>query len=403
MTHSRGTESRIVAMLFTFGLVLLQACTPQRDSTAARDEASQNSNLVPNNSSDYDKWRVVVALKGEGSSQRTESQCSGIAIAPNWVLTADHCRIDNATNEVVVGNWGSSITDFVHRSNSQRELKRSTADVVHLFEGERPEEDSEVDLKEDLILLHLDKPIDIGTGNQFAILPPQRTDPIDELDQYSLTYASAGFGQTDIPKSEYDPATDNKPNNAGGLNMTTDDYQTPDNVGPPLSVIHGFNIELHDFGDTHLGRGRDVLVDSTNNGGRGFLDWTKDYRTPCLSDSGGPLMLDDGTAPVVLGLTIGGLPNNEQDSCGDHKYGVYLLLSHYSDMIVEKVTTYYKENPDVEEKVQSLRRLSDTGMAKYLESPENWKLTQSVADSELIIINSLVESGVACCVTGVSY
>uniref|UniRef100_UPI00358FA9FA chymotrypsinogen B-like n=1 Tax=Myxine glutinosa TaxID=7769 RepID=UPI00358FA9FA len=224
------------------------------------------SRLVGGSEAQPHSWPWQVSLQFLG-----DHLCGGTVIRADWVLTAAHCvhlLPDETLWEVVAG-------DHDRRNFEGTEQVRNVS-LMQIHDGF-----DLVTFSNDIALLLLDRPLELGPAVQPACLPPVNTDvPVDML------CTATGWGST------------------------TEDDQPTDRLHQVLLPILDWNICAEYYSGLAMGLSPHVIC-------AGFMD--ENGGDTCWGDSGGPLVCAvTGDAFVVYGVTSWGM------GCGRlHVPGVY--------------------------------------------------------------------------------
>ncbi|KAG7154600.1 CLIP domain-containing serine protease 2-like [Homarus americanus] len=274
----------------------------------------RNTNLLPRNCGDSEgltrivggteapidshPWMAVLGYRAVGSST-TEFLCGGSVINERYILTAAHCVLEsvlgNKKLEVVrLGEWDLTTDLDCARTNIGPAI---CAPSVQDFTIEEiiphPNYNTRVKFSDDIALIRVSSPIDIGFWVHAVCLPPQN---IDVTNLSTNEPIAAGWGFTE---------------NGTKSNRL-------------LHVELPF-VDRSQCNATYRG---DIVNEQICVGGRAGQD-------SCGSDSGGPLILPGPTGPPYLQI---GVVSYGPTNCGQQSVpGVYTYVTHYRNWIEEKL------------------------------------------------------------------
>ncbi|WP_049872242.1 trypsin-like serine protease [Myxococcus hansupus] len=218
-------------------------------------------------------WQVSLRLNGA-------TFCGGVILNENWILTAGYCFYGYANDpvSVVAGSPWRLGTEGQHRG------------VAHVFDHPAFVHDPRAN---DLTLLRLDAPLDLGGPHAKAISRLSAADGLAGLPNIGDTARISGYGYLAYP-SQGSPSTGLRTLDVSVVNNSAGQAYYPPGMGPTAAQI----------------------VAAVPGGG------------PCQNDAGGPLtVLKDGTR-VLAGII------SLDHGCGDPLYpGVYTRVSSYEEWI----------------------------------------------------------------------
>ena len=263
--------------------------------------------IVVGNSVPEEDWRAVVLVGAPGS------QCSGSLIAPDWVLTAAHCVVDEDTRAIVSGVVTSVCHDRTDRSGCMAWRVPSKRVVVHPdvtyvdYSELRVPFLRDIDLGErtfdDIALVQLAGPID-------GVEPLPLLDPLVEPIYLRGSGVAVGWGEREhVESTETIPDVKREVTVRIRLPGPCDDAYDYERLFGPVTDIRSHNL----CAGTRGGGGAD-------------------------GDSGGPLLVATDEGWAIAGVYSAAINVPRGFAWGSRRIGIYERVSRYHDWIASYVS-----------------------------------------------------------------
>lgn len=290
------TKGKVLISILS--VLTLYACGCEFDDSELYSEVMR-SKIVGGDTVDIYEYPWQVALQWKYDTGPSQF-CAGSIINESWVVTATHCTDGRAPSKLQIA---AGITNVWDRNGQERDIE---------YKVEHPEYTY---LDHDIALLRLAAPLDLSAPNVSAI-------PI-------VTQELAIQGFTDA-----------------GMLATVSGWGTLGEDGPWTDLLHAVNVTLvtdeeveavwGDVTDTEIGAG----------------NMYGEYGDSCYADSGGPLVVPDGSG----GKLLAGIVSYGRGCANQGWPGMYARVSYFAKWIKEHVNNPSVPDDSIDEDSLSSRK-----------------------------------------------
>lgn len=308
MTNWKKNARRLAPLALVGSVACAAAPESDGGSEAALGSVSQSIIFGDDAAKGKHPWIAMLSYDPDGDGEYFQD-CGGALVAPNWVLTAQHCVYENSQfDEEHRLPWESirvTLGEHDRATNEGSEQVRGVKRIIYRepydnrFDPNNPAEPN------DVALIELDAPV--------------------QIDQYTkvVKFASGGDGPTPF----------GQPAQFAGWGFTEESWpdilQSADMVVHPNSVCNALNVN---FNLPSLVDAKEMCVGGSD--GDGPLE---DTPGTCNKDSGGPLtVVRENGCPELIGTLSWG------PACGAHN--VFSRVSAHVDWLRQYVGVYEAED-----------------------------------------------------------